>query len=321
MLAIGMVYGLQSGMDSRRLEAFRKVYELGSFSRAGEAIFLSQPTVSAHVASLEAELGARLFDRLGRSVKPTAAGEVLYRHAHAAALSLERAVSEVHRLANQVAGPLALGASSIPTHHLLPEAVAAFTAAHPEVRITLRVGDTDEVLDLLAGAEVDLAVVGARRAQAELAFTPLWRDELVLLAAPALLQDRNTVGAASLADLPWVMREEGSGSRRALEDALRAAGIDPRGLRVALETPTTLAQLAYAAAGMGVAAASRLAARPYLDQGRLRELAGTGLGLARTIFAARRERRELFPVARAFWGFLEERAASDKTALSGEAQA
>ena len=91
-------------MDIRKIEAFSKVYEHSSFSKAGKALYLSQPTISAHVASLEQELEVQLFDRIGRSVVPTKAGEVLYRHAQKIFEASELAISELRKLQDRITG-------------------------------------------------------------------------------------------------------------------------------------------------------------------------------------------------------------------------
>ena len=118
-------------MDFRRLEAFSKVYELKSFSKAGTELFLSQPTISAHVSALEKDLGVQLFDRLGRVIMPTPAGEVLYRYAIDAFSCLEKARVEIELLQDRVAGELFVGCSTIPGHFLLPHLIARFSMQYP----------------------------------------------------------------------------------------------------------------------------------------------------------------------------------------------
>ena len=107
-------------MDLRRLEVFCKVYELKSFSRAGEACLLSQPTVSEHIRHLETFLDVRLFDRLGREVVPTRAGEILYNYARRM-LNLRREASRTLELyRGKMSGDLELGGSTIPGQYILP---------------------------------------------------------------------------------------------------------------------------------------------------------------------------------------------------------
>jgi LysR family transcriptional regulator, transcriptional activator of the cysJI operon len=102
-------------MDLRRLEAFCKVYELKSFSKAGQDLYLSQPTISAHIAALEDELGVPLFDRVGRGILSTQAGDILHRHALNIFEAVAQAEAEIQLLMNKVGGDLELGgAPSLP---------------------------------------------------------------------------------------------------------------------------------------------------------------------------------------------------------------
>ena len=147
-------------MDIRRLQAFSKVYELRSFSRAGEELMLSQPTISAHVLALEEELGAQLFDRLGRSVLPTQAGEVLFRYAQSVFTELEHARSDILALSRRVAGELVIGGSTIPAHYILPRLLARYLATYPEVHLELQSGDTQEVTAMVLEGLIHIGVVG-----------------------------------------------------------------------------------------------------------------------------------------------------------------
>ena len=168
-------------MDIRRLEAFSKVYELSSFSKAGEELFLSQPTISAHVSSLEEELGVRLFDRLGRTIVATKAGDILYRHACEAFRSLENAQAEIDLLQNSVGGELVVGASTIPGHYFLPQAISGFLNLHPAVKAVLCIEDSAEIVRKVGSGEVGVGVVGAKYESSALTFEELFTDELVVI--------------------------------------------------------------------------------------------------------------------------------------------
>ncbi len=246
-------------LDFRRLEAFCKVYELRSFSRAGADLFLSQPTISAHVLALEKELGVRLLDRMGRQVLPTPAGEVLYRRASEAFASLAAAEAEIGQLRDEVSGDLVVGGSTIPAHHVLPEIIAGFVRTYPAVRVHLRVGDTADIVQRVSDGELMLGLVGAVEPHPDLVFEPLVDDELVVVATPELAGGRRQVQVEELAQWPWIMREAGSGTRRTFAEALASAGMDVRRLPVALVVDSTQAVVQYVRAGLGVSATSRLA--------------------------------------------------------------
>jgi DNA-binding transcriptional LysR family regulator len=289
-------------MDFRKLQAFAKVYETRSFSRAGEALYLSQPTVSAHVAALEEELGALLFDRLGRSVVPTQAAAVLYAATRDVFSRLDEAVSEIHLLQNRVAGEVLVGGSSIPAHYILPERLAAFVRRHPEASLRLVVGDSAGIAAQVAAGGLALAVVGADFGQPELELKPLLDDEILVIGPSAMVRAAPS-DPRQLAALPWVLREEGSGTRRAFDQALRGLGLSCGDLRAAALVESTEAVLRCVRAGMGLGVVSGLAASEGLARGEFAVLP-LALDLRRTFFLALRKGRTLTPAARVLAEFL-----------------
>jgi DNA-binding transcriptional LysR family regulator len=288
-------------MDFRKLEAFCKVYELKSFSKAGLELQLSQPTISAHVANLEEELGVPLFDRLGRTVLPTQAGEVLYRGAKQVFQQVGRINSEIGLLRDMVVGDLLLGGSTIPANYILPNLLKTFLALYPSLRVHLTIGDTDSIIRQVGQGRLELGIVGSQPEQQGIAFYPLRRDELVLVAAADIASVRPA--PKSLKDLrpwPWILRERGSGTRRYLETLLKGAGMSIGELKVSLWVESTEAALQCSRAGLGVSVVSRLAAQPYLDRGELVALDVMPQVLERSFYLIQRQGRELLPAANLF---------------------
>lgn len=291
-------------MDIRRLDAFRKVYEHRSFSRAGQELFLSQPTVSAHVAALEDELGVRLFDRLGRGVLPTPAAEALYSRAREVFLALERARAEVLLLREKVAGELVVGASTIPAQFLLPFILADFLPRYPEVRVEIADGDTEQVLERTAQGEVVLGLVGARTQRPELVCEPLLTDQLLVVASPAFLsRHAAALKSGDLKAWPWILRERGSGTRKAFERALGDQGLGIRDLACPVQVGGTVAALRCAIAGLGATVTSRLAANEALARGELAAVPSLPLALQRSFFLVHHAGREFLPTAARFREF------------------
>lgn len=293
-------------MDVRRLEAFAKVYELRSFSKAGQELYLSQPTISAHVAALESELEVRLFDRLGRSILPTQAAEVLYRHAQDVFSSLASAKAEIQLLQERVAGELAIGGSTIPAHFVLPSLLARFLKRYPEVRMELRVGDTGAIIQRLVDGEEMIAVVGAAGDHQDIVFEPILKDELVIIAPSSMAQANGAaLKPAEVASLPWIMREAGSGTRRAFEQGMSKLAVDSRTFKVVLSVESTQGALQSVRAGLGVTVTSRLAAKPLLDAGEVKEITVEGLSMPRNFYLAYHARRHRFPVSKYFIEFMK----------------
>lgn len=288
-------------MDFRRLEAFSKVYELRSFSKAGQELYLSQPTISAHVSSLESELGVRLFDRLGRNILPTQAAEVLVRHARDIFASVKSAEMEIKLLQDRVSGNLTIGGSTIPAHYLLPELLAGYRAQYDEVELHLRVGDSMSIIEMIASGEDMVGIVGTRDENPDLAYDSICEDELVVVAAPSFGGTSNVpMSIESLAAMPFVMREAGSGTRISFERTVAAHLNPPRPLRTVLTVDSTMAALQSVRAGIGVTVTSRLAAKAMLESGELMELPVEGISMRRSFYLVYHARRHQFPAASLF---------------------
>jgi DNA-binding transcriptional LysR family regulator len=288
------------------VEAFTKVYERGSFSRAAEELYLSQPTISAHISSLEQELGSLLFDRLGRRILPTPAGEVLYRHALQAFACLDGARHEIRLLQDRVSGELAVGASTIPAHYLLPGVLAGFTSLYPDVRVRLGVGDSDGVARQVAAGDIAVGVVGAVEDIPDLAYTKVLTDDLVVIAPLSLVARNRDMPGSELDKWPWVVREKGSGTRKAFELALAAAGLELRSLKVAVEVESTFAVLQCVKAGLGLSVTSRLAAGSLLERGEVSEVRVPELSFNRSFYCVHHERRSLIPAMRLFIDYMKD---------------
>lgn len=237
-----------------RLRAFAAVVREASFSRAAETLFISQPAVSKHVASLEAELGVALVVRGRRGTSLTPAGRLVADYVLRAEALLAQARRGIGALADAQLGTVVLAASGIPGTYLLPAVIADFQQRHPEVEISLELATSGGVLELIRAHKVELGVVGGLVTPPELASEPLVEDEIVLVGPPELGGRRLT--PAKLAELTWISREEGSSTRSAVEAACWEMGLTV-GRR--LELPSWEAVKLTVARGAGIAAISRFA--------------------------------------------------------------
>jgi DNA-binding transcriptional LysR family regulator len=223
-------------MDLRRLEIFVKVAELASFSRAAQALSLTQPTVSEHVRALEDELGVQLLDRLGRGAAPTRAGQLLLGYAQRMLTLSREARQAIDQFQGRLSGELMIGGSTIPGEYVLPVLIGQFKAKQADISIVLLIGDSHQVSEWVEDGRVEIGVVGARPPQRTLEARELMRDELVVaLPAEHAWARRETVSLAELQAEPMVVREHGSGSRAALEHALDEAGTSLAAFRVVAE--------------------------------------------------------------------------------------
>ncbi|MDL2306523.1 LysR family transcriptional regulator [Desulfovibrio sp. OttesenSCG-928-C06] len=299
--------------DFRKIEAFCRVYEQRSFSRAGEVLFLSQPTISAHVQALESEMGVKLLDRMGRTVLPTPAGVVLYRHSIRAFEELDAAKSEISSLMGEVAGEILLGASTIPAGYILPDLVTGFIRKFPKTSMNLTVKDSHAVIRAVLNCDVMLGVVGAVENHPDLEFTHLVDDELIVVKAPSLNLPGSRKNAYSLDDAcswPWIIRNEGSGTRKTFEEGLGKSGLSSRDLKIELKVDSTQASIQYAQAGLGVTVTSRLVVADLLKSGALAEIRIEALKLPRNFYAVQNLRRGFFPAMASFLAYISEQTAA-----------
>src|SRR5580765_378935 len=278
-----------------RLRAFAAVAREGSFSRAAERLYVSQPSISKHVASLETELGAQLVVRDRRGATLTPAGDVLADYVLRAEALLANARRALAAGGDAHVGTLALAASGIPGTYLLPELVAGFHQRYPVVQLDFRLSTSAGAIDLVRAHEVELAVVGGMTLPLELESEPLVDDEVVLVGPPSLGGRR--LRPKELEGLTWVSREEGSATRAAVESARWQVGLHE--VR-ALELPSWEAVKLAVAGGAGIAAISRVALARELETGALVILDVPRWRLDRTIAVVRARDVPLTPPAERF---------------------
>ncbi|HWP34591.1 MAG TPA: selenium metabolism-associated LysR family transcriptional regulator [Thermodesulfobacteriota bacterium] len=302
-------------MDLRQLEVLCKIVELKSFSRAAEAIFLTQPTVSGHIKTLEEEVGTRLLDRLDKEVVPTRAGLILYRYARKILELRQEARQALDQFLGTLQGELVIGGSTIPGEYVLPELISRFKARSPQVTFSVRIGDTRRILRAVGEGELELAVVGGRLPESRVELRPFLHDEIVLVVPPHHeWARRKEIAAGDLKGAAFVWRERGSGTREAVERALAAAGLVVAQLPVAAELGSTEAVRQGVRVGLGPAFLSRRAVVEDLEAGRLAEVKVRDLRVSREFFIATQRGRSRSPVAQAFFEFLIEQVPPQSSA-------
>lgn len=293
--------------DLRQLEVFCAVVEQGSFTRAAGEVHLAQASVSERIATLERAVGAKLLDRLGRTVTPTVVGQRLYERAVELLRHKQAIRHELEDLLGLEQGTLVIGASTIPGDTILPAEIARFRGEHPHVLVRVRGGDSASVVELVAAGEVELGFVGVRSEHDHLTCVPLWDDELVL-AVPARHRwaGRESIGPSQLAGEPFVTREPGSGTRRTMERALREARVEgDLPLTVVAELGSTAAIKQAVLQGLGISVLSRRALRVELDAGLIHCLRIDGIDARRHIYLVHDERRARSPLGQRFQAFIQ----------------
>jgi DNA-binding transcriptional LysR family regulator len=296
-------------VDLRQLEIFVKVAELGSFSRAADALFLTQPTVSEHIRTLEDELGVRLLDRLGRGAAVTKGGALLLSYAKRI-LALSRETRQaMESFQGRMSGDLLVGASTIPGEYILPALIGRFKEKFPDIAITLLIGDSQAVTDWVMEGRAEIGVVGARSTHRSIEYRELFPDDIVLIVGAAHpWQGRKQVTIEELRAEPLLLRERGSGTRAAFESALAAAAVDLAGFRVVGEMGSTQAIKQAVKASVGVSLVSRRAVEEECRAGTVWCLRVKDLKIGRAFYLATHRERSRSPLAEAFRAFVEAEA-------------
>jgi DNA-binding transcriptional LysR family regulator len=244
-------------MDLRKLRLFLAVVDEGGFTRAAEASYVSQPSVSQAIRELESELGAPLFHRLGRGITLTTAGEALVGPARQVLRDVDVGAAAVAAVAGLAAGQLDL--CSLPTLAVDPVAplVGAFRVAHPGITLALaNPDDSADLARLVRTGECELGVDA--EAVPDLVSHPLGEQELLAVFPPGTPQPRGAIAIDRLAEFALVTTPVGTSTRRLLDDACTTAGVTPR---IAVVTEQREAILPLVLAGAGAAlVASPLAA-------------------------------------------------------------
>ena len=290
-------------MTFRQLETFLAVARAKNFTRAGEALHVSQSTLSQHVLELERELGVRLFDRLGRAVTLTEAGRLLEEQATRIAAAVAGARRTIDELKGLERGSLVIGASTTPGIYVLPSVIGSFRRRYPGIDVSLRIGNSRVIEERIRADEADLGVVGGHILGAkEQCLAAGLLDELLLIVPPRHpWSKRREAAPRELAGVPLLMREQGSATRLVTERALRQAGVK---VTIAMEFDHLEAIKQAVIAGLGVAFVSMHAVRGELATRRLYGVRLKGLRVRRHFHVIHNEARSLTASARAFVALL-----------------
>ncbi|GAC1341189.1 MAG: LysR family transcriptional regulator [Candidatus Dormibacteria bacterium] len=260
-------------MTFRQLATFLELARDGSVKAAAERLFVSQPAVSAVIASLQRELGVELVAREGRGVRLTASGLVLADYARRIHGILDEAAVAAAGAGAQAR--VRLGAVTTAGEHILPAAIASFRARYPDTEVSLEVANRAHVWELLEAHEVGLVVAGRPPDLRGLRTRAVRSNELVLVAAPGMVSIATR--PRTLAGYTWLLREPGSGTRATVEEYLAARGIAPSILTLGSNGAVREA----VAVGIGITLMSRDAVAAELSSGRVVLIQAAGLPLQR----------------------------------------
>ena len=286
-------------MNLRHLAVFHAVAETGGINRAAERLIISQPAVSRQIKALEDALGVKLLERLPRGVRLTEAGKILHDYARRL-FEIEAQAAEVFAdMRSLRTGVLRLGGSMSLGNYFLPEVIASFHAEHPNIRILLEVGNTDFILDAVRHNRVDVGFVEGEFDTSEFDSEQFMHDELIVIAPPEHpLVSQGPMPFHRLCEHSCVMREQGSGTRSALNALLQKAGIPDHPFNLTLGSPEAVKRAVQNGAGLAVA--SNLTVRNELANGTLAHIPLSGPSAQRALHRITLPHKQLAPAARPF---------------------
>lgn len=286
-------------MDFKQIECFVEVVRRKSFSKAAESLYMSQPAVTSNIQKLEQELGCELVERGGRGALPTAQGEIMLKYALELLKLRSSAYNEIKEKSDFEGKKLELCASSIPEEYLLPGYLNEFKNIKPLVKCAIYHGDSKEVLDMIVSGRVNIGFSGTMLEREDLRYEVIAEDAQVMIAAP----DANYPDDIKLLDLVHeniILREDGSGTRKFFEDALKKLGSDILNFSSITVSSSQNAIKRMVEAGLGISFMSEIAVLNEIKQGSLKAYYVEDLYIKRNFYFVYTTMRHLSPAEEAF---------------------
>ena len=292
-------------MDIRKLEVFCKVVEYKSFTKAAQWAMISQPTVSEHIRKLEEQLGQKLLDRLGRNVEATPAGQLFYSYALKIIRLQQESLEALEEFSGNLKGRIIIGASTIPGTYILPSSLAAFLSTYSEVKVDIRISNSENIAQKVIQGVYDIGIIGATWNDKALEWHELYMDELIItVPADSELAQKGNAAVADILPYPFIHREQGSGTRKVVAKILEDKGIKEKDVTEIATIGSTAAVKEAVKTGLGVSILSKKAVAEEIKNGTLAGLTLDNQPMERPFYLIQRRNRELTPIAAAFTTFL-----------------
>ena len=298
-------------MELWQLEVFTAVSEEKSFSRAGQRIGRTQPAVSSVIKLLEGELGEPLFDRKGKGIRLTAAGDLLFEYAGRLLGLREEAVLAIGELRGLGRGILRLGANETTCLYLLPEVLSAFTRSYPKVQVDIQRAITRSITERVIDGKLDFGIVTLPIKSAQLEAITIHRDEMALIVGPShALSSRRSVRMNELEAEPFILHKVGTTTRERLVRHFNDGGVK---MRVTMELASIETIKRFVSIGMGISIVPRLCIEKEIEEGSLKALSIRDARFQRKLGLIYNKDRYQSQAARAFLELISSKQSSPKT--------
>lgn len=286
-------------MNLNLLRIFHAVAKFQSFTRAATELHLTQPGISKHIKELERQYGVRLFDRVGKRVLITQAGEILYRTTGDIFNALTETQMRLDALKGLASGTLSVGSSITIGSYILPELLVAFRDRYPDLELKLDIAPSRQVVERVLKYDVELGFIGHYEQDDRLVATPFLSDRMLLVVAArhAWGSKKKPLSLKQLVDQPFLLPRLGSGTRVSVDTMLEKAGVV---LRNTIELGTTEGVKHAVAAGLGVSILSEHMVRAEVASGSIKTVPLAGGDVVRYFYFVRHKDRYLSEAAQAF---------------------
>lgn len=302
-----------SNLSFQQLEVLIAVVEEGTFSRAARRMHLSQPSLTKHIQHLEELAGTTLLWRGRKGVSLTPEGRLVFDYARKVVRMREETAQRLSRMIEGNGVEIVVGASTVPAVYILPRLIYQFQRAHPHALVTVISSDSEGVIEMVEEGELTIGFVGYRPSSHRLVNEALWPDHLILVASsesPYSMVEK--MDPSELCELPFVIREQGSGTWGIVEKWLKEkVRLDPKHLRVVACLSSSEAVKEAVLSGVGVSFLSRRAVERELRIGLLKEIPLIGVEIKRDFYLIYRRSQPFLRYQELFLQFVRNKVGGD----------
>lgn len=296
-------------MDIKQLEVFVSVVDCSSFSKAGDKLHLAQPTISGQVASLEQEMKTQLLIRATKEIYPTEAGKLLYTHAKVILEARDQAVREMETFSREMRGRITVAASTIPGEYHIPKMLQSFRKSYPDVTFDIQMMDSMEVIHRVSNRAVDVGFTGTTIDAPRCLFKEFANDRLVVITPNEKRYQKYTATGFPMKQIlsePFIMREEGSGTRLETEQFLKEMSIDPQKLNGVVTVRNTESIKKMVSEGVGISVISKSACEDYCQFKKILAFDFENVPLRRKLYIVKNRKSVLSATVQAFYEYAKE---------------
>ncbi|MFD3155450.1 selenium metabolism-associated LysR family transcriptional regulator [Haloimpatiens sp. FM7330] len=286
-------------MDFKQIEAFISVAKLKSFSKAADSIFLSQPTISSHISSLERELDVQLFDRTSKEVNLTPAGQSFLEYAIDILNIRNTAVTHISEFNKNICGKLNLLASTTPCNSIVPNLIFKFKNNYSDTTFDIKELSSGEIIKNILNYNYEIGIIGSNIVNEKIKSYKLMDDELIVISHPKLNLP-NVITFDTLRNEKFIMREKSSATRKTIEFELKNHNINLNSLNITCEVNNLDTLIQFVKTGMGISIISKKVFNNSLSNSNIKMSTFQDVSLKRGIYLVINSKRTLTPCGRAF---------------------